>query len=70
MVAEAAAGAQVLICEGVARQFPPQRLAFAWSKLDTVPVLLGQVNFLTAFDVLLWWTGGWFEIGLAGAWGP
>ncbi len=31
--------------------FPPVDLAFAWTELDTVPLLLGQVNFLMAFDV-------------------
>jgi hypothetical protein len=32
-------------------QFDPVTLAFAWTRLDLVPVLLGQVNFFMEFDV-------------------
>ena len=49
--------------------FAARRLAFAWSRSDAVPVLLGQVNFLLAFDVLLSRSAGWFEVGEPGAWG-
>lgn len=45
----AAVEARVLVCEGVVGTFAPRRLAFAWSRSDEVPVLLGQVNFLLAF---------------------
>jgi hypothetical protein len=31
--------------------FPPVRLAFAWSRSDDVPLILGQVNFFMEFDV-------------------
>jgi len=66
----AAAEARVLVCEGVVGGFAPRRLAFAWSRSDVVPVLLGQVNFLMACDVLLSRSAGWFEVGELGSWGP
>jgi hypothetical protein len=31
--------------------FPPVRLAFAWSRSDDVPLILGQMNFFMEFDV-------------------
>lgn len=65
----ASSEARVLVCEGLVGSFAPRRLAFAWSRSDAVPVLLGQVNFLAAFDVLLSRAGGWFEVGEPGAWG-
>lgn len=65
----AAAEARVLMCEGLVGGFALRRLAFAWSRLDDVPVLLGQMNFLLAFDVLLSRSGGWFKVGEPGAWG-
>ena len=32
-------------------QFHPVRLAFAWTRNNQVPVILGQVNFFMEFDV-------------------
>jgi hypothetical protein len=58
----AAVEARVLVCEGLEGGFGPRSLAFAWSLLDTVPVLLGQVNFLLEFDVCLSRSGQWFEV--------
>lgn len=58
----AAVEARVLICQGVVGGFSPVRLAFAWSRSDAVPVLLGQINFLLAFDVCLSRSGQWFEV--------
>lgn len=58
----AAAEARVLVCEGVVGGFSPVRLAFAWSRSDAVPVLLGQINFLLEFDVCLSRSGQWFEV--------
>lgn len=54
--------ARILVVDAIVGSFAPRRLAFAWSKSDAVPVLLGQVNFLSEFDVHLSRSGGWFEI--------
>ena len=58
--------ARVLLCEGLVGEFSPRRLAFAWSRSDTVPVLLGQVNFLLEFDVCLSRSGLWFDVAEPG----
>ncbi len=31
--------------------FPPIRLAFAWTKIENAPLILGQTNFFMEFDV-------------------
>jgi hypothetical protein len=31
--------------------FPPVELAFAWTRSDDVPIILGQMNFFQEFDV-------------------
>ncbi|MBZ0281438.1 MAG: retroviral-like aspartic protease [Anaerolineae bacterium] len=41
---------------------PPARLAFAWTKHETVPLLLGQVNFFAEFDVCFFRSQGMFEV--------
>jgi len=43
--------ARALLLEGVVGHLPPVRLVFAWTRSDTVPTLLGQVNFFMEFDV-------------------
>ena len=58
----ATAEARVLVVEGLVGGFRVRRLAFAWSRSDAVPVLLGQVNYLLAFDVYLSRAGKWFEL--------
>ena len=58
----AAVEARVLVCEGLIGGFGPRRLAFAWSRSDAVPVLLGQVNILLEFDVCLSRSGQWFDV--------
>lgn len=40
----------------------PVRLAFAWTRHDALPVLLGQVNFFQEFDVCFHRAQGFFEI--------
>ncbi len=44
----------------------PARLAFAWTKSDAVPVLLGQVNFFYEFDVCFQRKQGYFEVRARG----
>jgi hypothetical protein len=43
--------ARVVLVAATVAQFPPVRLAFAWAKQDSIPVILGQVNFFMEFDV-------------------
>lgn len=43
--------ARVLIVTALVQTFEPVRLAFAWTRVDDVPVILGQVNFFLEFDV-------------------
>lgn len=47
----AATEARALLVNATIAQFPAVRLAFAWTKNDDVPVILGQVNFFMEFDV-------------------
>jgi len=42
--------------------FKPVRLAFAWTKSNDVPVILGQTNFFMEFDVCFFRDSKAFEI--------
>jgi len=42
--------------------FPPVRLAFAWSQRDDVPLILGQMNFFMEFDVCFYRSQFEFEV--------
>lgn len=54
--------ARVLVVSATVGKFAPVRLAFAWTKSNSVPVLLGQVNFFMEFDVCLFRARSRFEI--------
>lgn len=43
--------ARALIAEATIGEFAPVRLVFAWTRSDSVPLLLGQVNFFEEFNV-------------------
>ena len=43
--------ARGLILSGRIEGFAPVRLAFAWSRSNSIPVILGQTNFFLEFDV-------------------
>lgn len=43
--------ARVVTVSAQIGDFPPVRLAFAWTKTDASPLILGQVNFFMEFDV-------------------
>lgn len=51
----------LIVSAGVA-QFPPVRMAFAWTKADDVPLILGQVNFFMEFDVCFYRSQRVFEL--------
>lgn len=58
----AAVAARGLIVLGKVGRFPPVQLAFAWAQVNTVPVLLGQVNFFLEFDAYFSRSRGVFEV--------
>jgi hypothetical protein len=54
--------ARVVLVAAIVAQFPPVRLAFAWAKHDSIPVILGQVNFFMEFDVCFFRSHSIFEV--------
>lgn len=58
----AAYEARVLILNTAIGEFGPTRLAFAWTKTEAVPLLLGQVNFFAEFDVCFYRSRSLFEV--------
>lgn len=54
--------ARAVLVSAVVGTFAPVRLAFAWTNVDTVPVILGQVNFFLEFDVCFFRSRQHFEI--------
>lgn len=51
-----------LIVTAAVSEFPPVRLAFAWSQSEDTPLILGQMNFFMAFDVCFFRSKSAFEI--------
>ena len=51
-----------LLITATVAQFPPVRLAFAWTRAENVPLILGQVNFFLEFDVCFFRSQKTFEI--------
>ncbi len=54
--------ASPFIVSAVIGQFAPVRLAFAWTRAENVPLLLGQVNFFMEFDVCFYRSAQAFEV--------
>ncbi len=54
--------ARAVLVSAVVGTFAPVRLAFAWTKVDTVPLILGQINFFLEFDVCFFRSRQHFEI--------
>ncbi len=54
--------ARAVIVTVVVGTFAPVRLAFAWANVDSVPVILGQVNFFMEFDVCFFRSRRVFEV--------
>jgi hypothetical protein len=42
---------RAVLVDGRVGNFPPVRLAFAWTRFEQCPVILGQINFFAEFDV-------------------
>jgi hypothetical protein len=58
----AQAPARAVVVSATIASLPAVRLAFAWTELTAVPVLLGQVNFFLEFDVCFFRAQSVFEI--------
>lgn len=58
----AQAPARAVVVSASITALAPVRLAFAWTQLTTVPVILGQINFFLEFDVCFFRTQSAFEI--------
>lgn len=58
----AIADARAVLVSAVVAGFAPARLAFAWARVDNVPVILGQINFFLEFDVCFFRARQFFEI--------
>ena len=56
--------ARAILVDTTVGQFAPVRLAFAWTRSDAVPVILGQVNFFMEFDVCFFRSRLEFEVRL------
>lgn len=54
--------ARGLIVSGIIDNFAPVRLAFAWAESNNLPLILGQLNFFTEFDVCFYGSQLAFEI--------
>ena len=53
---------RALLLTATIGKFPPVRLAFAWVQANTIPIILGQINFLLEFDVCFFRSRSLFEI--------
>ena len=54
--------ARVLIVSSTVGKFVPIRLALAWTQANTIPLILGQVNFFLEFDVCFYRSMSFVEI--------
>jgi hypothetical protein len=58
----ALAEARAVAVTGTVGRLPPVLLAFAWTRSQTVPVILGQLNFFQEFDVCFFRSRALFEV--------
>jgi hypothetical protein len=54
--------ARALLVAASIGDFPPVQLAFAWTKADNVPILLGMTNFFMEFDVCVFRSQSFFDV--------
>jgi hypothetical protein len=54
--------ARGIVLTATVGEFPPVELAFAWTKAERIPLILGQVNFFQEFDVGFFRSQGAFQI--------
>jgi aspartyl protease len=58
----ARAPAKAVSVVGLVGNYPPVPLTFAWSQLPGAPLILGQFNFLFAFDACFYRSRAEFEV--------
>lgn len=58
----AASEARALVVVGQIGRLPPVRLAFAWTRNDRVPVILGQTNFFSEYEIRFCRNAWFFEV--------
>src|SRR3990172_481048 len=56
--------ARGIILDATVAQLQSVRLAFAWTQAESIPLILGQVNFFMEFDVCFFRSRSAFEVGL------
>jgi hypothetical protein len=54
--------ARALLVTGRIGPFAPVRLAFAWTRSNRIPIILGQINFFMEFDVRFCRWQSYFEV--------
>jgi len=54
--------ARLLLADIAIAPFPLVRMAFAWTKTEGIPLILGQVNFFMEFDVCFYRSELAFEV--------
>lgn len=54
--------ARAIIIPATVNKFDPVKLAFAWTHVKNVPLILGQMNFFLEFDVCFYGSRATFEI--------
>ncbi len=62
----AAYEARGVLVDALIEGFPSAKLAFAWTRSDNAPLLLGQTNFFMEFDVLFSRSALFFDIAPKG----
>lgn len=58
----AIAEAKGLLVWATVGEFEPVQLAFAWTRVDNIPILLGRTNFFAEFDVCFYGAQLAFEV--------
>ena len=54
--------ARGLLLSAAVDPFPSVQLAFAWTRAENVPLILGQVNFFMEFDICFYRSRSMFEL--------
>ena len=58
----AATPPRLIVLDTIVGALPTVRLAFAWTRAEHVPLILGQVNFFAQFDVCFFRSRALFEV--------
>jgi len=58
----ASSEARGVLLDGIVEDFEPATLAFAWTRNENAPLILGHVNFFEQFDVCFFTSQAAFEI--------